>query len=53
MERKPIKVDEFTHEITRREALRQSMKNGPISMGGVLRQFAEKLNKKYKFINKE
>ena len=53
MERKPIKVDEFTHEVYRREALRQSMKDGAVSMCEVLRQGATKLNKKYKYKKEE
>ena len=51
MVRKPIQVDEKTNEIIRREAIRQSSKpNTIVSMGSVVAQFAQKLNKKYKFL---
>lgn len=49
--RKPIQVDERTNEIIRLEAVRQSMRpNRVISMGNVIRQLAEKLNKKHKLL---
>ena len=51
MERKPIQVDDLTHEIFRLEAVRQSMKpNTVVSMGDVLTQLAKKLNKKHKHL---
>ena len=51
MERKPIQVDDRTHEIIRLEAVRQSTKpNNATSMCDVVAQFAERLNKKHKYI---
>jgi len=50
METKLVRIDEWSHEIFRLEASRQSMKpNTAITIGIVLRQYAEKLNKKHKF----
>ncbi len=49
---KVIRIDEWSHEIFRLEAHRQSMKpNTAITVGIVLRQYAEKLNKKHKFVS--
>ena len=48
-----IRVTKETHEILRREAVRQSMKpNTAISIGEVVAQYAKKLNKKHKFIDR-
>jgi len=53
-ERKPIQVDKDTNEIIRLEAVRQSMKpNCVISMGDVIRQLAQRLNKKHKLIRQK
>ena len=51
METKLVRIDEWSHEIFRLEASRQSMKpNTAVHVGIVLRQYAEKLNKKHKFV---
>ena len=51
MERKPIQVDDKTHEIIRLEAVRQSLKpNTATSMRDVIRQLAEELNRKYNLL---
>ncbi len=51
MERKPIQVKEKTAEIIRQEAIRLSFKHGcPITMGEVIDQYAERLQKKHKFV---
>lgn len=51
MERKPIQMDVRTWRIIRLESFRQSSKKGyEITMGDVLNQFANKLNKKYKYL---
>ena len=48
---KLIRVDEWTAEIIRLDAIRQSSTpNTLVTRGGVLRQFAKKLNKKHKYI---
>ncbi len=51
MERKPIQMDKRTWKIIRLDSFRQSSEKGyAITMGGVLDQFANKLNKKYKYL---
>ncbi len=53
-DQKPIQVDETTHEIIRLESVRQSAKpNTVITMGGVISEYAKRLNKKHKFIKVE
>ena len=52
MERKTIQVSERTHEIFRREAIRQS-KNAAFSIKGVLEKIAERINKKHKYLGEE
>lgn len=48
---KLLKIDDFTHEVYRRDAIRQSSKpNTVICMKDIARQNAERLNKKYKYI---
>ncbi len=45
MERKPIQVDDETHEMVRLEALRQSLSDpnrNSVSMGDVIAQWAKK-----------
>lgn len=50
-QRKPIQVDDHTHEIIRLEAVRQSMKpNCAVSMRDIVRQLAERLNKRHKLV---
>jgi len=51
--RKPIQVDDHSHEIIRLEAVRQSMKpNCVVTMGDVIRQLAQRLNKRHKLTRK-
>ena len=48
---KLIKVPERTHQILLLESFRQSLKSGsPVSMGSIVEQQTEKLNKKHKHI---
>jgi len=51
--RKPIQVDNRTHEIIRRESFLQSLEStidiGDISMGDVIARYAETLKIKRKF----
>ena len=51
MERKPIQVDDETHETIRLEALRQSLSDkdrNSVSMGAIVAQWAKRFIKKNK-----
>jgi hypothetical protein len=52
MIRKPIQVDEKTHEVIRREAIRLNFvePNRAITMAEVVKRWAQKVNKKQKYV---